>query len=221
MERSETDALVFHLGFFALCAAVVLVDTDTISLGIRVLAMVILYNVALPVVARWRGHDHWLSIWAFALPISVLQIIPDWFLADVVGSLVFEVPGLVNVGSVPMYMGLMWTVPLFLVIFVGTRVERSRPGRGLLYAVVTGLVVFASAEALLPMLAIWKPVDVTLIAGVAVYIVPAEGILGAATYVAYRLTRDESPVARVAAALAVMFCYLGAASGFYLAVEIA
>jgi hypothetical protein len=221
VNTSERDALIFHALFLTAAAALVLVEIDAVALGVRILILVVGYNLALPLVAKWRGHALWMRIWAFVLPISVLQIYPDWFLVDVVGSLSFDVPGVVAMGPVPGYMGLMWSIPLFAVVFVGERVESWREGRGLHAAVLTGVAFFAGAEALLPVLEIWQPVDVTLVAGIAVYILPAEAVLSAVTYVAWKQTRERGLSARIAAALVVMFCYLGAASAFYLAVEIA
>jgi hypothetical protein len=221
MARIELDALLFHVAFGALAAAALLVPLDTVALGLRVLALVVIYNVALPVVATWRGHDLWMRVWAFVLPISILQIVPDWFLADVVGSLVFNAPGLVRVGAVPMYMGLMWSIPLFLVIFVGLRNETRGRASGILAAVLTGLVLFGGSEMLLPKLAIWEPVDVTLVAGIAVYILPAECVLCAVTFAAWKYARDESAMRQLLTAVVVMFSYLGAAATFYLFVEVA
>ncbi|MGM0556918.1 MAG: DUF6989 domain-containing protein [Myxococcota bacterium] len=221
MARIEVDALLLHIAFGAIAAAALLLPLDGVSLGVRILVLVVLYNIALPAVARWRGHDLWLRIWAFVLPISILQIVPDWFLAEVVGSLVFNAPGLVRVGAVPMYMGLMWTIPLFLVIFVGLRAEQRRRSLGIFAAVAAGLVLFGGSEVLLPKLAIWEPVDVKLVAGIAVYILPAECVLCAVTYAAWKYAGQQSPARQVLTAIVVMFSYLGAAATFYLFVEVA
>lgn len=221
MERTEFDALIFHVAFLFVASAALLAPVDALDLGLRILALVMLYNVSLPLVARWRGHDAWLRIWAFVLPISILQIVPDWFLADVVGSLEFPVSGPISIGAVPLYMALMWSIPLFLIVLSGERALKRGAGRGYVVAIVVGLVLFAGAERLLPMLEIWVPVDVKLALGVAVYILPAEAVLSGVTFAGWRYARDRGAMAQLLVAFIVMFTYLGAASTFYLLVEVA
>ena len=81
LDRSERHALIFH-AIFATGASAVLA-ASVASLGLRIWALVIAYNVALPVVARLHGHRKWLALWLFLVPLSALQVLPDWILSAV------------------------------------------------------------------------------------------------------------------------------------------
>jgi len=62
-----------------------------------------------------------------------------------------------------------------------------------------------------PSLGLWEPTgDTHRVAGVAIYVIPAEAALGWATAVAVAATRRKPMATRVAAALAVSTFYLGA-----------
>src|ERR1700754_3388762 len=61
--------------------------------GWAVLGLVIAYNIGLPLLARARGRRDWLALWAFLLPVSVFQVLPDWLLDELVGTLRFPVIG--------------------------------------------------------------------------------------------------------------------------------
>lgn len=72
-------------------------------------------------------------------------------------------------------------------------------------------MVFLGSELLAPILELWEPGDApTQLAGVALYVLPAEAALGWAAAVAYNATGEARWPARVGAALAVSTFYLGA-----------
>lgn len=172
--------------------------------GWWVLALVVSYNVALPLMARAVGRDDWVSLWAFLLPVSIFQILPDWVLAGLIGTLRFpEIGGPRIDDTINLAMGGMWVAPLFIVLVLA----RGRAG----VAAALALGVFGGSELLAPVLQLWEPVgDTTEVAGVALYVLPAEAALGAATAMAYTVVREAGPARRVAAALAVSTFYLGA-----------
>lgn len=216
MTRQTRELLVFHLAFAAASAAALAVPAP-VALGPRVFASVLLYNLALPLFALRRGHTEWFELWRFLLPLSILQIFPDWILAAQIGSITFPDHSVWRVGAVPAYMGLMWTIPLFLTVALGERVARSIPTWTGVAVVSLGL--FAGAELALTKIPLWIAIDVHTIAGMAWYILGPEILLGIATWVAWRSTRRRNPALRLAAATAVMIFYAGATVLSYFLIE--
>lgn len=209
MTRVDRGLLAFHGAFAAVAVAGLLAPVGPV--GWRVLGLVALYNVALPLWARARGHGDVLGLWRFLVPLSVFQVVPDAFLADVLGVLVFPETGGPRLGSVPLALAGMWTIPLLAVVWVARRVEE---GRG---AVVAGwtaaalsLVVFGAAEATLWAVPIWHTQGVAQIGRMALFVLAPEALLGATAYLAERETRGRGPLARVGVAGLVALVYLGA-----------
>lgn len=172
--------------------------------GWGILVVVVAYAVALPLVCRAVGRADWAALAIFLVPVSVFQVLPDWVLADLVGTLAFPDRGGPRVDDViPLAMAAMWIAPLFLAVVLAG----LRPGRSALAA----LAVFAGAELLAPVVGLWEPTGATTrVLGVALYVLPAEAALGWATATAFLLTRRRPVVHRVAGALAVSTFYLGA-----------
>ena len=181
--------------------------------GWRLLGLVVLYNVALPLVGRWRGWAGWAELWAFLVPLSAFQVVPDAFLAGVLGSLDFPDTGGPRLGPVPLALAGMWTIPLWLSTWAGLRARSAWVA-----AAVAG-ALFVGAEATLWAVPVWRAVGVATVGPVAVYVVPAEVLLGGAAYGAFAWGRGRAGWVRVAAALSVSLVYLGAACAAYLAVE--
>jgi hypothetical protein len=177
---------------------------DAPAKGWSVLVTVIGYVIALQVAARRSGRAELQALAAFLVPVSIFQVLPDWVLADLVGTLRFPDTGGLRVDDViPVAMAGMWVAPLFLAVALAG----GRPAR----SAVLSAVIFLGAELAAPGLGLWEPTgDTTRWAGVAVYVVPAEAALGWATAVAFAATRRSSVPMRVGAALAVSTSYLGA-----------
>ena len=182
-------------------------------LGWRLLGLVVLYNVALPLVGRWRGRAGWAELWAFLVPLSAFQVVPDAFLAGVLGSLDFPDTGGPRLGPVPLALAGMWTIPLWLSTWAGLRARSAWAA-----AAVAG-VLFVGAEATLWAVPVWRAVGVATVGPVAVYVVAPEVLLGGAAYGAFVWSRGRAGWVRVTAAAAVSLLYLGAACACYLAVE--
>ncbi|WP_051471482.1 DUF6989 domain-containing protein [Patulibacter minatonensis] len=172
--------------------------------GWGVLACVVGYNVALPVVAARVGRADWVALWAFLLPVSVFQVLPDWVLADLVGTLRFPDVGGPRIDDViPVAMAGMWVPPLFASVALAA----GSPAR----AAALAVGIFLGSELLAPVIDLWAPAgDTTRTLGVALYVLPAEAALGWAAATGFLLTRDRPGAARVGAALAVSTFYLGA-----------
>jgi hypothetical protein len=183
--------------------------------GWAVLAVVVAYAGSLPLACRAAGRPDWVALALFLVPVSVLQVLPDWVLADLVGTLAFPDCGGPRVDDViPVAMAAMWVAPLFVAVVVAG----LRPAR----AAAAALVVFAGAELLAPLLGLWEPVgDTTRVLGVALYVLPAEAALGWGTTVAFLATRGRPVPVRVGAALAVSTSYLGALVLAHFVVDVA
>jgi hypothetical protein len=200
---SDVRALVaFHAAFFTGTAVVALLDAP--AKGWAVLALVIAYNIGVPLIARAHARRDWLALWAFLLPVSIFQVLPDWLLAELVGTLRFpDIGGFRLDGAITLAMAGMWVPPLFITLLLA----RGRPAA----AAGIALAVFLGSELLAPVLELWKPTgDTTRVAGVALYVPPAEAALGWAAATAFALSRTTNALGRVAAALAVSTFYTGA-----------
>ena len=200
--RGLGPVLAVHAGLFAGGALALALDPPTPGWG--VLAVVVAYVVALLGVCHWAGRPDLFALAGFLAVVSVFQILPDWVLADLVGTLRFPDTGGPRLDdAIPLAMGAMWVAPLFAAVALAG----GRPARA---AALAGLIFFG-AELLAPTFGLWEPVGATTrFMGVAVYVVPAEVALGWAAATAYRRTRDSPWPERVGAALAVSTFYLGA-----------
>lgn len=205
--------VAFHAAFFALIGVVAVLEPP--AKGWAVLGLVAGYNVGLPILARAAGRDDWFAYWAFLLPLSVFQVLPDWVLAGEVGTLVFPAVGGPRVDDViPLAMAGMWVPPLFIVLALA--------GDSGIRAAGLALLVFLGSELAAPVLELWEPgAGTTQVAGVALYVLPAEAALGWAAWLAFRQAADASRPARVGAALAVSTFYVGALVLAYFLIDVA
>ena len=97
----------------------------------------LVYNLALPIAARFLGHREWLKLWLFLVPLSALQVLPDWVLSAVLEVLVFPDTGGPRIATVNASMAGMWAITPFPVIFLGQRVEDRLGRRAALAAVAS------------------------------------------------------------------------------------
>ena len=201
---------IFHGGFAVLCAAALLVAGE--RPGPAILALTVLYNIALPIACHFRGDRDSLAAWRFLLPLSVLMVLPDAFLAAHLKVLVFPDTGAPFLGPVPLFMAGLWVVPLFLVLQAGER-------WGAAGAALASLVIFTLAEATLWAVPVWQARDVAQIGHVAVYLVVPETVLGVSAWLAWRATRHAGPAIRTLAAASVMVLYLGNCALFWFLLE--
>lgn len=217
--REVRDAVVFHAAFAVLAALVLAVPAVAlpsrgvvldVALGWLLVAVVVAYNVALPLAGRAWGHAEWVRLWTFLMPLSVFQVAPDAFLASVLGVLDFPETGGPRLGDVPLAMAGMWTIPLWLALFAALRLSGGDLARGAVWAAALAGVLLVGAEATLWMVPIWRAVGVSTVGPVAVYVVLPEILLGAVAWLAYRLTGSASRPVQVGAAALVSLVYLGA-----------
>lgn len=208
----------FHLLYVALGA--LLYSLDALTVGQATWVVVVAYNVSLPTYFFQRGNLEVVALWAFLLPLSFLQLIPDWYLADIQQTLAF--PTATGPLPVPLFMAGLWTFPLVLTTVTGLNFHRRKgPLAGYASAIAAGILVFGGGELVLTDIGVWRADQVLEIGGLAVYILPAELLLVAATLYAYENVEWQSPWTRISAAPIIMLAYLGAATTSYLLVDAA
>ena len=199
----QRDWFLFH-GAFTLVAAGCLAWLP-FARGQILMGLVVAFNAGLPLFAVWRRCPHWIAIWLFVFPLSMFQILPDYFLAEVAGVIVFPDQGGPRVGPLSAYMGGLWAIPLFAIVYWS---EQVSPRWRHAVAALLALLIFGVSEALSPTLGSWFARDVRMVGAVALYVLPAEALLGVAATVGYELSRD-STFRRLMAASAVMLFYAG------------
>lgn len=202
------DLLSLHVG----AAVLAVVAVATLRIGAAALVVVLVYELALLALGLVRRDGELLRLWWFAASLSVWQLIPDQVLVEVVGSLRFPADGVPDIGAVTLPMAGMWAIPTVLIVLVADRV-RTGSGEPLATgaAAVAALVVFASAEAVLPRLGVWEPVDVPTVGSVAPYILVAEVLLGVVLWRAWRASRDLPAWVTALVTGVVSLTYTGAA----------
>ncbi len=219
LERTDRDAILLH-SVFALACLLVLAAPLGVPVGQRVSGLVLLYNVALPLVAWRRGHPEWLKLWLFLVPLSALQVFPDWFLADPLGVIEFPDTGALRIGPIPAFMAGLWTIPLFIIVLLGRRIAAQSTRNAALVAVaLASVLLFVGSEATLWVIPIWHARNVTMVARVAVYLIVPEIILGLSTFLAFESSLHRSIWHKLSGAFVVMLIYLGGLCFFYLVVE--
>ncbi len=205
MHPSVREALLFHVLFFAVAASALWLTPASIY-GRMLLVSAIAYQFLLPAWALMRGHAEWLSLWAFLLPLSLLQPLADWALVEVAHTLVFPHHGIYRIGgAVPLYFAGMWTMALFPIVLLS---QHSR--HPWLACAVLSLAVFAICEGIARPLELWHAQNVAMIAGIAIYVLVAELMLGWATLAGWRGTRGAGMVTRTLTAVGVSAFYAGA-----------
>jgi len=215
----ERDAIFLHLLFTIACVAVLTLPLD-MAVGLKMAVLVVLYNIAVPLVGIRYPKEEWFHIWIFALLISIFQVIPDWFLSAQLGVLVFPDDGFVRIGDVSAYMAGLWAIPLFMIIFIGKRFRDRFSQHAAIYAVVvSSLLIFMMSEETMWMIPSWHAVNVTMIRHIAVYLIIPEIILGLSAFLAYETLQEQSYWLKIPAAFLVMVLYTGGLSVFYFLFE--
>ena len=219
LEKEEKDFLLIHALFAITCVPVLLIP---VLIGLKLFILVTFYNLLIPLFAFWRGYNEWINLWIFVFIVSVLQIWPDWFLADQLDVIAFPLDdGIFHIGAVSGYMAGLWAIPFFIIVFLGQRVQ-ERKSLNSAYLVVAALsfLIFAMSEGTLWILGSWHAQNVHLIFDhIAIYILVPEIILGLSTFYYYRMVRENPHWLKVPAAFIVMMLYVGTAVSAYFLIE--
>lgn len=206
--------IVLNVGFAVLAGAVLLLPAP--ALGWRILALVAAYNVLVVIVARRTDDRELWRAWTVLAPLSLLMVLPDWFLSDVLGTLAFPNTGGPFIGTVPLFMAGMWTIALLPVVLLALAVAaRSGVSAGVMTAGLVGLGLFYVAELVAPSIPIWEPAGVQMTAGVATYVLLPELVLSASAFLVVWAARTV-PATAVAWMVALLpFAYLGMLASSY------
>ena len=221
LEPTERDVILLHIVFSIVCGFTLIIPSIFIPIGIKLFFLVLMYNIIVPLVALLRKYELWLDLWVFAFILSILQIFPDWFLSAQLGVLVFPEDGFVKIGTVSAYMAGLWTIPLFIIVFLGLRINIRYKSKLLTYSVVgiTTLLIFGLSEQTLWILPSWNAQNVQKIGFMAIYIIIPELILGLSTFSCYNHIQQSKLWVTFVAAFTVMLLYLGSAVFFYFVIE--
>lgn len=220
ISKSIKDFVIIHLIFVGLCFTVILIPFP-IGMGIKLLVLVAFYNLGVLFLGILRKDKLWIKLFVFTFLISVFQIWPDWFLSAQLNVLVFPEDGSFKIGTVSGYMVGLWTIPLFIICFIGAVLEEE-------YSrfksfIVVGLLsfgIFVFAEQTMWMLQSWYPQNVTLFLDhLAIYIIIPEVILGLTTFYYFTKIKSQHYGVLIIVAFGVMLLYLGGASFFYFLFE--
>jgi len=215
----EKQALVFHLIFAGICLLVLFAPIN-LAVGLKMLFLVILYNILTPIWGWLQKDAGWLNIWLFALILSIFQVFPDWFLADQLDILVFPADGCFKIGAVSGYMAGLWAIPIFISVFVGERLQHWYSTTAAYIGVgVVSFILFTGSEQTLWLLPAWHAKNVFMIGHTAIYIVIPEIILGLTAFFAFQQVKTQGIRQKIIAAFLVMQLYLGSAAFFYFVIE--
>jgi hypothetical protein len=191
-----------------------------VLIGVKLVILVIFYNLLILVLGVVRNHSAWLKLYYFVLFISLFQIFPDWYLSAQLDILVFPEDGLFKIGTVSAYMLGLWVIPLFIISFISLRIkERYSINYSYLFAILLSLIIFGLAEQSMWVFS-WYPQNVILLFDhLAVYIIIPEIILGFSTFYFFLKFIDSKFYLKIATAFVIMLLYLGAANFFYFLIE--
>jgi len=217
LSQEELDALILHSLFSIQCILVLILPLD-IPLGVRMVILVLSYIIIIPAVGIYRGYSDWVDIWFFSLILSLLQLFPDWFLSDQLNILVFPEDGFLKIGTVSIFMLGLWTIPVFMILFIGMRSKLRYSGRNVYFIVgVISFLIFTSSELFL--YTSWHAQNVLMISNVAVYIIIPEVLFGLTSYWMYLQIKNANIIAKIFGAATVMIFYLGNIAFFYFLLE--
>ena len=218
--NNEKDVIIVHVLFALICAMVMLFPLKP-AIGVRMMALVIIYNLMMPLWGLFRRDREWLNLWLFSFILSLLMIFPDWFLSKYLEILVFPDDGMFKIGTVSAYMAGLWTIPVFIILFISERMYihySSKAAYGT--ATLASFIIFTLSDQLFRLLPAWYSQHVNMIGHMPVYIIVPKILFGLAAYFAYQYTSKLSNWYKFPAAALVMQLYLGSAVFFYFLVEL-
>ena len=219
LETCEKDALVVHAVFSLICVLLLAAPVGLRS-GVRMMILVVVYSFILAGVGWYRRDREWIDLWVFCAILSVFQVFPDWFLSAQLNILVFPEDGLFKIGTVSGYMMGLWTIPFFIIVFAGNRMEKRHSTLSAVLGVgILSLAIFGGSEQTLWILESWYARNVTMAGHVALYILLPEILLGLAAWWGYKAVKNRSLIRKTVAAFCIMQLYLGSACFWYFILE--
>lgn len=219
-EKPVRNFIQIHV-VFGIIAAITLLFPFQAAISAKLLVLVMIYNGLIIVEFYGKGYDDWRSIWIFSFILSLLMVLPDWYLAETLGALQFPDDGFPMIGgSVPLYMAGLWAIPFFIIVFIGKEIQNRKSDR-MAYVVVSllSVVIFILAELTLVFLPSWTATVVGMTGNLAWYIIVPELLLGLSTFICYNLVKGKQIWMKIIGAFVVMIFYIGNASFFFFIIE--
>lgn len=201
------DALIFHALFFAIAIPVALSIAGN-TLGVALVVFAIAYNVALPLIGKWRGHGEWFGLWKFLLPLSIALPCADWMLVERMGTLTFPDHGIVRLGgAVPVYFMGLWIMLLWQVCWLAMATRKP-------YGVVAALSLggFLIWEWAARPMNLWHAQDVLQVQGFAIYPLIPEMLLAIGALWLWNTLKNKPYTQQFLGALSLAVFYAGALS---------
>ncbi len=220
-EKPIKDFVLIHVIFAVLAVITLLVPIPTATVSGKMLLLVIIYNGLIVVEFYMKGYEDWKSIWIFALILSLLMVFPDWYLAETLGALQFPDDGFPMIGgAIPLYMAGLWTIPFFIIVFIGKEVQRRKSER-MAYGLVStiSILTFVLAELTMVNLPSWSATVIGMTGNLAWYIIIPELLLGLSTFICYNIVKDKKFWTVIIGAFTVMILYIGNISFSYFLIE--
>jgi hypothetical protein len=220
-EKPIRDFLLIHVIFAVLAAVTLLIPLPEATISGRMLVLVMIYNGLIIVEFFGKRYDDWKSIWVFAFILSLLMVFPDWYLAETLGALQFPVDGFPMIGgAIPIYMAGLWSIPFFIILFVGKESQERKSLNFAYYLVsVLTLLIFALSELTLVTLPSWNATVIGMTGNLAWYIIIPELFLGLSAFICYNYVKDREIWMKIFGAFTVMIFYIGNASFFFFLIE--
>lgn len=201
------DALIFHALFFAIAIPVAL-STEGNTLGVVLVVFAIAYNMALPLIGKWRAQDEWVGLWKFLLPLSIALPCADWMLVERMGTLTFPDHGIVRLGgAVPVYFMGLWIMLLWQVCWLA--MATRRPYAAVAVLSLGGFLIWEWAAR--PM-NLWHAQDVLQVQGFAIYPLIPEMLLAIGALWLWNTLKNKPYKQQFLGALALAVFYTGALS---------
>jgi hypothetical protein len=220
-ETQIRDFLLIHVIFAVIAAVTLLVPLPGATISGKMLVLVIIYNGLIIVEFYGKEYNDWKHIWVFAFILSLLMVFPDWYLAETLGALQFPVDGFPMIGgAIPIYMAGLWSIPFFIILFVGKE-SQERKSLNFAYTLVSVLTVliFVLSELTLVALPSWTATVIGMTGNLAWYIIIPELFLGLSAFICYNYVKDREIWMKIFSAFTVMILYIGNASFFFFLIE--
>ncbi|WP_108975052.1 DUF6989 domain-containing protein [Leptospira ryugenii] len=216
----EESFLFAYFSVFTIISICVLRFLD-FSQGWKFFLLVLLFQISFPLVSLVFRFYNLFRIWLFLLPLSIMMVVPDWFLSGVLSVLVFPEDGFAKIGTVSAYMAGLWSIPLFVLVYTGIKLEeRSVSIIGTcLWVAFLSVVVFGLSEAFSNELGSWYAQNVKMSYGIAHYVLVPEMILSVATYLAYQGFSTSPLWMQIPISFLIMVQYAGSLAVSYLFFE--
>jgi hypothetical protein len=220
-DKSINDFVLLHVIFAVLAAITLLFPFPTAAVDAKMLVVVFLYNALIVVEIFYKSYDEWKSIWLFSFILSLFMVFPDWYLADTLGALIFPTGSLPMIGgSIPLYMAGLWSIPFFIIIFVGKEIQKRKSIEMTYGAVaILGVLIFVLSELTLVNLPSWTATVTGMIGNLAWYIIIPELFLALSAFICYEFVLEKKIWMQIIGAFTVMILYIGNASFFYFLIE--